>query len=377
MTNPPCIRLYTLSARSVVRALGRAHRSSALRLPRPWPPCGTPVAPAGRETRVFSSSDGNIGVPIITSPKNPLVKRFVKLRSSAAQRTQEGSVVVTGEVMLRELLDSLGPELRIKTMLCSEEYAPEVRSEAAGPPSPHPPRAASAVSDPLPAPPPAPQEGSGEWEAMGRAGQVIRCSRAVLGRAAGIETADTLDVIAEVGTPARASLGPGWGGTRVLALDRVQDPGNLGTLLRTAAAFGWDAVYLLPGCCDPFNDKALRASRGAAFKLALAGGDVEGLRGVAREHQLAMVAAAVAPGGGTGRGGGGRARGLCLVMGSEGQGLSEEVAAACQPVEIPMSGDMESLNVGVAGGILMFALGAPGAVDQLRAQAKSLGAWGG
>ncbi|GFR49266.1 hypothetical protein Agub_g11245, partial [Astrephomene gubernaculifera] len=48
---------------------------------------------------------------------------------------------------------------------------------------------------------------------------------------------------------------------RLLVLDGVQDPGNLGTLVRTALAFGWQGVFLLPGCCDPFNDKALRASR--------------------------------------------------------------------------------------------------------------------
>ena len=49
--------------------------------------------------------------------------------------------------------------------------------------------------------------------------------------------------------------------TRVLALEGVQDPGNVGTLVRTAVAFGWEYVALLPGTCDPFNDKAMRAAR--------------------------------------------------------------------------------------------------------------------
>jgi RNA methyltransferase, TrmH family len=60
----------------------------------------------------------------------------------------------------------------------------------------------------------------------------------------------------------------------------VQDPGDLGTLLRTAAAFGWQAVWLLPGCCDPFNDKAVRASKGATFKVPLVQGDWEQLQQV-------------------------------------------------------------------------------------------------
>ena len=54
---------------------------------------------------------------------------------------------------------------------------------------------------------------------------------------------------------------------RVLVLDRVSDPGNMGTLLRTAVAFGFDAAYLMDGCCDPLNPKALDASKGAPWRL--------------------------------------------------------------------------------------------------------------
>lgn len=53
---------------------------------------------------------------------------------------------------------------------------------------------------------------------------------------------------------------------RLLVLDQVQDPGNLGTLLRNAEALEWDAVFLL-GCCDPYNDKAIRAARGSTFQV--------------------------------------------------------------------------------------------------------------
>ena len=60
---------------------------------------------------------------------------------------------------------------------------------------------------------------------------------------------------------------------RVLVLDRIQDPGNLGTILRTASGLGWTGIFLLNGCCDPFNDKSIRAARGAAWNLKLCEGD--------------------------------------------------------------------------------------------------------
>ena len=59
---------------------------------------------------------------------------------------------------------------------------------------------------------------------------------------------------------------------RVLACDSVNDPGNLGALIRTALALGWDGVFLLNECCDPFNEKALRAAKGATFRMPLAWG---------------------------------------------------------------------------------------------------------
>ena len=64
-----------------------------------------------------------------------------------------------------------------------------------------------------------------------------------------------------------------------------------GTLLRTACALGWNAAFLLPGCCDCFNDKAMRAGRGAAFRLPIADGDWQDLQRVLQAHSLEAVAA--------------------------------------------------------------------------------------
>ena len=137
----------------------------------------------------------------------------------------------------------------------------------------------------------------------------------------------------------------------MLALDGVSDPGNLGTLLRTALALGWDAVFFLPGCCDPFNGKVLRASKGALFKLPYQKGSWEDLEWLAQESQIPLLAADL-------EGKEPEKQNCILILGNEGQGLSLK-ARQLQKVAIPMPGNMESLNVSAAGAILMYVIGRP------------------
>lgn len=140
--------------------------------------------------------------------------------------------------------------------------------------------------------------------------------------------------------------------THLLALDRVSDPGNMGTLMRTALALGWDGVFLLPGCCDPFNDKALRASKGAPFKLPFMKGSWEAFDQLTKDHKLLPLAADLE----------GNSikefqkKNCFLILGNEGQGLSEEGRLRGKKITIPLSGEMESLNVSAAGAILMYML---------------------
>lgn len=123
-------------------------------------------------------------------------------------------------------------------------------------------------------------------------------------------------------------------------------------------------VFLLPGCCDPFNEKALRASRGACFQLPIVSGSWYYLEALKDEFQMKLLAGhpesreelrpvsqlsqelvnslADVP--------------LCLVLGSEGHGLSEKSERVCELVSIPMAGEFESLNVSVAGGIFLYML---------------------
>lgn len=118
-------------------------------------------------------------------------------------------------------------------------------------------------------------------------------------------------------------------------------------------------MTLLPGCCDPFNDKCLRASRGAALRLQLGTADVGGLvSGWLAQDRTALAAGPRAvdvprsPVADLAR----RDR-LALVLGAEGRGVRPDLADACRPIAVPMRpGSSESLNVAVAGGILMAAL---------------------
>ena len=143
----------------------------------------------------------------------------------------------------------------------------------------------------------------------------------------------------------------------VIYLDRVQDPGNVGAAIRCAAAFGASAVACSPGCADPFSPRSVRASGGQALLLPV-GANTE-FPTLASQFAEARgdVAAAVGSGGTLLRRWKPRLP-LLLAFGNEGQGLAEDVAAACRSsVCVPLAGGVESLNVAVAVGVILASLG--------------------
>ena len=145
-------------------------------------------------------------------------------------------------------------------------------------------------------------------------------------------------------------------GGRYLALERVQDPGNVGTLLRSAAAFGFDAVLLSDGCASPFAPKTLRASMGAAVRVPVieAGALPEAIAAL-REKGITCLAAALYQSQPLSAAASRYPGGVCVVIGSEGQGLTDAAIAACDgTVRIPMTDRVESLNAGIAGSILLW-----------------------
>jgi TrmH family RNA methyltransferase len=133
-------------------------------------------------------------------------------------------------------------------------------------------------------------------------------------------------------------------GPRCVALWGVRDPGNVGTVLRSALAFGASSVALGPDCADPYAPKAVRASMGAIFALDVARVDaVEELPG----ERVALVARAGAPLAGP------FAEPFTLVVGAEREGLPPGVVAACErTAHIPIAS--ESLNAAVAASIALY-----------------------
>jgi TrmH family RNA methyltransferase len=141
---------------------------------------------------------------------------------------------------------------------------------------------------------------------------------------------------------------------RVLVLDAVQDPGNLGTLVRSAVAFGLDRVLCLDGTVDPWSPKAVRASAGNAFRIPIHMAAAEAVV-AALDGERALVLVAAADGRPAREAFDTEESLTALVVGNEGAGVRDELrSVASATVAVPMAGPTESLNAGVAGSILMY-----------------------
>jgi TrmH family RNA methyltransferase len=141
---------------------------------------------------------------------------------------------------------------------------------------------------------------------------------------------------------------------RVLVLDAVQDPGNVGTLLRTAHALGIDATVALPGTVDVWNAKVVRSAMGSLFHHLALGASLEILTAFLSRTGATFWGADAA---GTPVATLAKPPRLALAVGNEGAGLTAPVRdAVAQLVSLPMPGDAESLNVAVATGILLYQL---------------------
>ena len=243
----------------------------------------------------------------ITSRANPLCAHFRKLASSRAYRQEAGEFLCDSPKLLREACLWGAP---VRTVL----HTPGV---------------------PLP-------------DLNGA--DVREVSESVMAAVSPMETPQgVVFTCAMAPPPLPPRLEPG----RYLVLDGIQDPGNTGTILRTADAFDCRAVFLLPGCADLYSPKTLRSAMGAHFRSAQWSCTLEDAAALFRAAGVPLYAAALGPDTADVR----RVdlTSAALVIGSEGRGVSPQALAACQgTLQIPMSGRCESLNAAVAAAVLLW-----------------------
>lgn len=233
----------------------------------------------------------------ITSLQHPLVKQCVKLRQDKEFREQEKAVLVSGI----KLVSELSP---VKILIADREW-PEITAE-----------------------------------------ETVITSPEIVKKITGLQNPE--GVAAVVPLPPFADLSRS---KKLVILDGLSDPGNVGTLLRTALALGWDGAFLTAGSSDPFNEKAIRAAKGATFRLPLCVGSWDALSLLLTGRQVFIADAHGEP-----IKGGSQKEKISLILGNEARGLSPQAKKIGNTISIPMSPEMESLNVASAGAILMYAL---------------------
>jgi TrmH family RNA methyltransferase len=188
--------------------------------------------------------------------------------------------------------------------------------------------------------------------AASRGLKIHRLNRKTFDQIAATESPQGIMAIADIPKRDLASL---KAQKRILVADRISDPGNMGTIIRSALAFGFGGVCAIAGTTDIFGPKAVRATQGALFSVRVAEHSSpeeirEHLKGT---HKLY----ALAPRGGRGIGNVTLSSRIALVVGSESVGVSDALLAlADERLTIPMPGPVESLNAAVSASIAMYEL---------------------
>lgn len=142
---------------------------------------------------------------------------------------------------------------------------------------------------------------------------------------------------------------------RILILDDVNDPGNLGTIIRTSAALGIDAVISSNETVDYYNEKVLRATQGAIFKIPLFKGDLVKIISTLKQNDITIYGTHLESSVSVKEVE--KFKKLAIVVGNEAQGVSSKILDLCDKnIILPMKNDVESLNVSIAAAILMWEL---------------------
>lgn len=258
----------------------------------------------------------------LESPRHPIVQELRRLLEKPAERRAQGRFVVEGR---RIIEDAANAGLRIEVLLVGSRLAED--------------SAAQALIDRV--------------EAAG--GRVVLCGERIIRALSQTETPQGLIAAVSGWKPHRpeaAHLRP-----PVLLLDGVQDPGNVGTIIRTAAGAGAGAVVLGEACADLFNPKVIRASAGAVFRVpAVRLADASGLLDVAaaiRNRGWALLG--LDPHRGRPYYDEALVGDVAFVVGGEARGITEKLAKQCTGfLQIPLAGGVESLNVAASVAVVLF-----------------------
>lgn len=256
---------------------------------------------------------------LITSVENPVVKMAAKLSASKKERAQQGLFVIEG---LRLCLDALRSGVRCRYVFLSTEACARLYNSI----------------KPM----------------LAENARVYEVSESVLAKMSDTKHPQGVLCVCELIDRCRpvSAMEPTG---RYIGLEQIQDPGNLGAIIRTAEALGLSGVLLGGDCCDIYNPKVIRATMGGVFRLPVytTENPAASCRTLA-QMGLCTVAAVphvdatpitqrrFAPG--------------CVAfVGNEARGLTDALIAACDArVTIPMPGRAESLNAAMAAGILMW-----------------------
>lgn len=183
--------------------------------------------------------------------------------------------------------------------------------------------------------------------------QMIEVTKAVAKEL--VETEQSQGIFAHCRQPEYSEgLSDNW--KKYLFIDAVQDPGNIGTMIRTADAAGIDAVILGKGCADPYNPKTVRSAQGSHFHIPVIKGELGDWIAKIKTADIKII--------GTGLENAvnhyhvGPLKEFALIVGNEGSGVAAEyLSTADEVVKIPLYGRAESLNVAIAAGILLYTFG--------------------
>lgn len=252
---------------------------------------------------------------VITSFKNPKVQHVRDLIASAAFRDETGLFVIEGVRLVEEAYER---DLRPQLVFFSERVSPRGQRLVDG------------------------------FRSAGV--EVTEVSSDVLNRLSDTETSQgILAVLPQELIPVTNHLEP------VLIIDQVRDPGNMGTILRSAAATAAGVVFLAPGCVDAFMPKVVRAGMGAHFHLPIRRAAWDEIRDYCRNQSPPLRILLAEAGTGQSMWQADLSHPLALIIGGEAQGAGEEARSLADTcVHIPMPGVFESLNAGVAAALLLY-----------------------